>query len=174
MLLTCKSDACPCFLFPQDAVEKAKMIGELQESNSILKGQVAGLQNDHADLKEVVRKQGILVQEHEEILGSGKIEKLFLRVDVLAAKMSEIEEAISIGFQQASDDRMQIREDADKNFEEVRADISKFAKITDNLDSRASALEARMKDLGFALFPFLFSMRLLHNFFSIQCICSTR
>ena len=73
----CKSDAYPCFLFPQDAVEKAKMIGQLQESNSILKGQVAGLQNDHADLKEVVRKQGILVQEHEEILGSGKIEKLF-------------------------------------------------------------------------------------------------
>ena len=125
------------------------MIGELQESNNLLKSQVSSLQNDHADLKEVVRKQGILVQEHEEILGSGKIEKLFQRVDILEAKMSEIEEAISIGFQEASDDRMQIREDADKNFEQVRADISKFGDITDNLDSRASALEARMKDLGF-------------------------
>lgn len=133
----------------KDAVEKAKMIGELQESNNLLKSQVSSLQNDHADLKEVVRKQGILVQEHEEILGSGKIEKLFQRVDILEAKMSEIEEAISIGFQEASDDRMQIREDADKNFSQVRADISKFGDITDNLDSRASALEARMKDLGY-------------------------
>ena len=133
------------------------MIEELQKSNTVLKGQVSTLQSDHADLKEVVRKQGILVQEHEEILGSGKIEKLFQRVDVLEAKMSEMEEAISIGFQEASDDRMQIREDVDKNFEEVRADISRFATITDNLDSRASALEARMKDLGFVSLPVLCS-----------------
>ena len=137
------------------------MIGELQESNNLLKSQVSSLQNDHADLKEVVSKQGILVQEHEEILGSGKIEKLFQRVDILEAKMSEIEEAISIGFQEASDDRMQIREDADKNFEQVRADISKFGDITDNLDSRASALEARMKDLGFVheLFLCIYSQK---------------
>ena len=53
------------------------MIGELQESNSILKGQVADLQNDHTDLKEVVRKQGILVQEHEEILGFRKDREAF-------------------------------------------------------------------------------------------------
>merc|ERR1712150_95527 len=133
----------------KDAVEKAKMIEVLQESNSLLKSQVSTLQTDHADLKETVRKQGILVQEHEDILGSGKIEKLFQRVDVLEAKMSEMEEALSQGFQQASDDRMQIREDTDKNFEQVRADVSKFSDITDDLDTRASALEARMKDLGY-------------------------
>ena len=136
----------------QDAVEKAKMIAELQESNSLLKSQVEDVQTNHADLKETVRKQGILVMEHEEILGSGKIEKLFQRVDVLEVKMAETEEAISAGFQQASDDRMQIREDADKNFAEVRENISNFQKITEGLKTRASALESRMKDLGCVAF----------------------
>ena len=132
-------------------MDKAQKIEELQESNNLLKSQVAVLQTDHGELKELVRKQGIMVMEHEEILGSGKIEKLFQRVDVLEAKMSETEEAISHGFQEASDDRMQIRDDAEKNFNEVRADISKFSQITEGLDSRASSLEARMKDLGFVL-----------------------
>ena len=73
--------------------------------------------------KKLYASKGSWCRSTRRYWGSGKIEKLFQRVDILEAKMSEIEEAISIGFQQASDDRMQIREDADKNFEEVRADI---------------------------------------------------
>jgi hypothetical protein len=131
----------------QDAVEKAELIQTLEESNRSLSKMVYDLSDKLDTLSNTVDEQGVMVLEHEEILGSGKIEKLFVRVDALEAQMLETGQKIDDGLAAAAAERERIETDTLNKFREVRAGIKDLKDDAEGLDVRANALEERMKDL---------------------------
>lgn len=132
----------------QDAVQKAELIQSLEENNRNLTKLVYDLSDKLDVVSNQVEEQGAMVLEHEEILGSGKIEKLFLRVDALEAQTAATEKRVEEGFQGAAAERERIETDTLNNLREVRKSIKDLREEAEGLDVRASSLEERLKDLG--------------------------
>ena len=132
----------------QDAVEKANLIQSLEESNRNLTKMVYHLSDKVDVLHNTLEEQAVMVAEHEEILGSGKIEKLFVRVDALEAQMAEHDERLTDGFDEAAADRERLETQTQTHFREVRTTVKELKNDVEGLDVRANALEERMKDLG--------------------------
>ena len=144
-----KSQTATISVLFQDALEKAELIKALEDSNRNLTKLVYDLSDKLDGLTNTVEEQGQMVLEHEEILGSGKIERLFIRVDALEAKMSEAEQNMEEGFETAREDRERIESEAKNQLREVRHLITGVKEEADQLDVRASSLEERLKDLGY-------------------------
>lgn len=146
---TLKQQTATISMLFQDAVEKADLINKLEESNRNLTKLVYDLSDKLDGLSNTVEEQGVMVMEHEEILGSGKIEKLFLRVDVLEGQMAETERKLDDGFDEAASERSRIETDTVNKMREVKHLIDELKQDTEQLDTRANSLEERMQDLGY-------------------------
>eukprot|EP00941_MAST-03F_sp_MAST-3F-sp1_P003338 g3338.t1 len=132
----------------QDAIEKDTQINMLTESNRALLNITRQLQKQFRDLQETVHEQGIMLQEHDELIGSGRIEELFVKVESLEHGVETLTKAHNEGMTELRSKNEELRNDLERSTQLINQRIEAHKEYTSTLGEQTNKIETRLDSLG--------------------------
>jgi hypothetical protein len=132
----------------KDSVEKEKLVKTLTESNRALLKISRKLQSKMDEMTETLAEQSKILKQHDDVIGSGKIEEALAKIDVIESRQLKLEEQLGIAFNNIEETETRLRSELTSKDDAMGTRVDNVLDFANRIDERMHHTEDRWRNLG--------------------------